>query len=242
MLSLLELFAGAESYGKVARRMGFKTMSVDKYIETDFTMDIQEVTREMIVKYIGGDPSAIVASPVCSAWSKTGWFQYWDSKAYKRSGLFVPKKPFAEESVRMVKKTIEIFSWFPKAVWWMENPEGMLFRHPVMNEFVLHGFGPTVRREKVTYCKYGFGYMKPTHIWTNSPNWIPRPHCVNGDTCHTAVPRDGKTSGVMNMKDSFIRSVIPRELCEEILTSVTRLEHKGTGPDTGLQRGSRMTG
>jgi len=221
---LLELQSGAESYGKVARRMGIKVLSVDKYIETDLTMGVEELTKKHISDNLG-EPTIIVASPTCSVWSKTGWFNHWDTAAYRNAGVFKPKTDYADESVEMVRKTIEIFSWYPNAEFFMENPEGMLYLHPVIGKFVDYGLADHLRRVKVTYCRYGFSYMKPTHIWTNSKKWISRPPCNNGDNCHTSVPRGMRASGVMGSKDSFIRSVIPRELCEEILQSVC--DHKG---------------
>ena len=200
--------------------MGMKVLSVDRDVEVDLTIPIEDLTREMIVHYLDGEPDVIVASPVCSAWSKAGWFNHWDTKIYARAEIFVPKSPMATQSIEMVRKTIEIFSWFRSATYFMENPEGMLYKHPVIGNFVDYGLGNDLRREKVTYCKYGFDYMKPTHIWTNSKVWIPRPFCRNGDVCHTSVGRNDQGKGLKGKKDSFIRSVIPRELCIEILSTI----------------------
>lgn len=236
---LLELFAGACSYGKVAAKMNYEVLSVDKFVEVDLTCGIEDLTKEMILEHLG-TPDVIVASPTCSVWSKTGWFNHWDSKVYKRSGCFKGKTPYANESVEMVRKTIEIFSWFPEATFFMENPEGLLWLHPVIGSFVNYNLADHLRREKVTYCQYGFGYMKPTHIWTNSKTWIPRPHCKNGDPCHTSSPRGGKISGVMGQKDSFIRSVIPKELCTEILLSTVPVDPYGPVPESGDRSSSTL--
>jgi hypothetical protein len=98
-----------------------------------------------------GTPDIIVASPTCSVWSKTGWFNYWDTTIYRNSGVFHPKKPYANESIEMVRKTIEVFSWFPEAVFFMENPEGMLYLHPVIGKFVDYGLSNHLRRETNTH-------------------------------------------------------------------------------------------
>lgn len=236
---LLELFAGSCSYGKVAMRKGMKVLSIDKFIECDITCGVEEITEEMILENLGY-PDMIVASPTCSAWSKTGWFNHWDSKIYSRADVFKAKTEYALESVEMVRKTIQIFSWFRKAKFFMENPEGMLYKHPVIGTFVDLDLSEDLRREKVTYCQYGFNYMKPTHIWTNSKSWKPRPFCKNGDTCHTSVPRGGKLSGVMNSKDSFSRSVIPKQLCEEIIDSLGAPELTAVPGGSGLIPGEQF--
>lgn len=60
--------------------------------------------------------------------------------------------------------------------------------------------------------------MKPTDIWTNSTQWIPRPMCKNGDGCHEAAPRGSKT-GTQGLRGDYERSKIPDLLCHEILQS-----------------------
>ena len=83
-------------------------------------------------------------------------------------------------------------------------------------------------RKTVTYCQYGTDYMKPTDIWTNATHWIPRKMCSNGDTCHTEARRGAKTgiqggqgglraSSSWKKEDRVKRSIIPKELCDEIV-------------------------
>jgi hypothetical protein len=216
-MRVLELFSGSKTLSKVAEReFGAKTFSVDKFIESDFQNGIDQVTREIIIESLS-TPDAIWASPVCSAWSKTGWFHYWDTDYYAKTKQFKAKNDFANESVEMVRKTIEIFSWFPEAVFWMENPEGMLYRHPVINTFSRYGI--SVSRKKITYCQYGDSIMKPTHIWTNSTTWKPKRPCSAGDTCHQQSPR-GSMKGMYTKSDSFERSMIPEQLAIEVLRSI----------------------
>ena len=61
--------------------------------------------------------------------------------------------------------------------------------------------------------------MKPTDIWTNDFDWIPRPMCKNGDKCHESAPRGSKT-GTQGLKNAKDRGIIPPALFEEILTSI----------------------
>ena len=72
-------------------------------------------------------------------------------------------------------------------------------------------------RYTVTYCQYGDTRMKPTDLWTNHPEPNFRPMCKNGEPCHVAAPRGSKT-GTQGLKGSKLRSVIPEELCQHIVT------------------------
>lgn len=212
---VLELFAGSRSIGKQAETMGMQVLSVDKFVaEGNILMGVEEITKEWIIAELGGEPDIIWGSPVCSAWSKTGWFHYWDTQIYKLTNSFIAKKPFANESIEMVRKTIEIFSWFPNAIFFMENPEGMLQMHPVINYFKVYGL--PVRKTTVTYCRYGDTIRKPTQIWNNCMNWQPIPICNNGDKCHTYSPRCSM-KGIYEKKGNYERSKIPDLLCKEIL-------------------------
>ena len=71
-------------------------------------------------------------------------------------------------------------------------------------------------RKTVTYCQYGEKYQKPTDIWTNASNWIPKKMCSPGDSCHESAPR-GTRSGTQGLKNSEERGRIPQELCDEIV-------------------------
>ena len=79
-------------------------------------------------------------------------------------------------------------------------------------------------RETVWYCQYGDNRAKPTDIWTNSKNWKPRKMCKNYKNgniidkhCHHESARRGAKTGTQGRKNSYFRSKIPNELCNEIL-------------------------
>jgi hypothetical protein len=97
-------------------------------------------------------------------------------------------------------------------VFFIENPRGMLRKMPFMQQF---------KRHTIWYCQYGDDRAKPTDIWTNSLTWIPRPICHNGnkDCHHQAAPRGSKT-GTQGKKGSYERSIIPEQLCLEIIKSL----------------------
>ena len=81
-------------------------------------------------------------------------------------------------------------------------------------------------RHTVFYCKYGDTRMKPTDIWTNDMDWIPREKCkaykydsdgqVIDQHCHHESARRGATTGTQGLKGARARSVIPSSIFEEI--------------------------
>ena len=77
-------------------------------------------------------------------------------------------------------------------------------------------------RATIWYCQYGktAGMLraKPTDIWYQCPSWKPRPMCKNGNpNCsHERAARGAKT-GTQGLKNNALRSIIPAELCEEVM-------------------------
>lgn len=86
------------------------------------------------------------------------------------------------------------------------------------------------KRHTVWYCKYGDSRAKPTDIWTNSKIWIPRKECKNykynkdgniiDKHCNHESARRGSKTGTQGKKDSYNRSKIPKQLCEEIIKTL----------------------
>ena len=153
-------------------------------------------------------PDIIWASPDCTTYSIS-------AISHHRNGTD-PKSDYAKkcDSVNMhfISLINEYLKINPKLIFFIENPRGMMRKMPFMQEF---------KRHTVWYCTYGDERAKPTDIWTNSENWIPRNQCKNGNkNCHhQSAPRGSKT-GTQGRKDSYNRSKIPVRLCIEILKSV----------------------
>ena len=205
-MNILELFAGSRSIGKVAENLDMKVFSVDwvNYEKIDLQIDIEELKIED-VPFI---PDMIWASPDCTSYSIS-------AISHHRNGI-EPKSEYAKKCdstnqhfISLIKKWLEIN---PNMVFFIENPRGMLRKMPWMQEF---------ERHTIWYCQYGDKRAKPTDIWTNSKTWIPRPVCKNGNpNCHhERAPRGSKT-GTQGRKGSYERSIIPEELCIEILKSL----------------------
>ena len=204
-MNVLELFAGSRSIGKEAEKTGHNVFSIDinDFDKIDLVIDILNLNKDMI-PFI---PDVIWASPPCTTFSIASIGHHW--KENKQ-----PKTKEAIKGLQILNKTLEIFTWFPNAIFYMENPRGMMRKK-------IKG----IDRTTITYCSYGDIRMKPTDIWSNNiynifnpTGWKPRPKCFNGNKkCnHEEAPRGSKT-GTQGLKDNFNRSKIPEELCKEIV-------------------------
>ena len=203
-MKVLELFAGSMSFGNVAKEMGMTVFSVDNvpYEGIDLVKDIEFLIKEDIPF----TPDIIWASIPCTSYSVA-------AVSTHRDGI-TPKTEFAEKSDRLALNTLEVISTFPKSHYYIENPRGMLRKMPFMQG---------IPRATITYCQYGDTRMKPTDIWSNNiysvftqDGWQPKPMCKNGMSCHEAAPRGSKT-GTQGLKNAYEKSIVPEELCREIL-------------------------
>ena len=152
-------------------------------------------------------PDIIWASPPCTYFSVASIGHHWHKNDK-------PKTKEALLGMKLLNKTLDIFSWFPKCKFYMENPRGKMRKK-------ISG----INRVTITYCSYGSKNMKPTDIWSNNiydifnPNgWKPKPICFNGNTkCHHEEAPRGSRTGTQGLKDNYERSKIPKQLCIDIL-------------------------
>ena len=199
-MRVLELFSGTESFSKEARAIGHETFTVDNNSEhgADLTIDIMDFNISMLPF----KPDIIWASPPCTYFSVASIGKHW----------FPDHKPKSKEALigmAILDKTIEIIKQLQPKYYYIENPRGKMRKMEIWNS-IAHV------RKTVTYCQYGDTRMKPTDIWTNNMFWIPKPICKNGDPCHVSAPRGSRT-GTQGLKGNKERSIIPAELCKEIL-------------------------
>ena len=199
-MNTLELFAGSRSFSKVAKKLGHNVYTTDNqdFEKIDEVCDIFDFD----INKLPYEPELIWASPPCTSFSVASIGRHWNKD-------HTPKTEKAELGVAIVKKTIEIINDLQPKYWFIENPRGKLRKLDFMQDF---------DRATVCYCKYGDTRMKPTDIWHNNINWKPRPMCKNGMPCHESAPRGSKT-GTQGLKGNYERSIVPYELCKEILES-----------------------
>jgi site-specific DNA-cytosine methylase len=199
---VLELFAGSRCIGKAAESLGHEVFSVDwtPYENINLSKDIEFLT----VDDIPFTPDYIHASFDCTTYTIAAISTH-------RNGC-EPKTEYAKKCDRVNQNVIALLKQYPNVKFTIENPRGMLRKMPFMQQFTRH---------TVWYCQYGDDRAKPTDIWTNIENWIPKPVCHNGNiSCHHAPAPRGSKTGTQGRKGSYNRSMIPELLCREILLSI----------------------
>ena len=194
----LELFSGSRSFSKVMDKLRYSIFTVDNqnFDKTDLVVDILELDVKDLPKV-----DVIWASPPCTGFSVASIGTHWTGG----KNAYIPKTPTAQLGIDLVNKTIEIIDKLQPKYWYIENPRGVLRKLELIGGI----------RHTITYCQYGEERMKPTDIWTNDPNWTPRPMCKNGMPCHIAAPRGSKT-GTQGRAGAYERSMIPDQLFYEI--------------------------
>jgi len=218
-MKVLELFAGSRSFSKVAEEMGLETFTTDykKFDKIDYVVDILEFD----VSKVPFKPDVIWASPPCTYFSVASIGHHW----YKDN---TPKTEQAKLGVKIVQKTLDIINYFKPDYFFIENPRGKLRKLDVVKN---------IPRATVCYCQYGDTRLKPTDIWSNFileentllsednklQGWKPRAMCnyrqKDCDCHHEKAPRGSKT-GTQGLKGNYERSIVPYELCKEILKSL----------------------
>ena len=212
-MKVLELFAGSRSFSKEAEKLGYDTFTVDikDFDDIDYVVDILDFDFDKI-PFV---PDVIWASPPCTHFSVLQIGRHWNKD-------HTPKTEQAKLSMKIVKKTIEIIKHFPGCKFFIENPRAKLRKLDFMREF---------ERATVWYCTYEHNCAKPTDIWSNhiynpmfnKNGWKGRAECFAGNrNCHhEPSPRGSGSGGVQGMSGgNYARSVVPEELCKEILLSI----------------------
>lgn len=210
-IKVLELFAGSRSFSKVAEEMGMETFTTDikQFDKIDYVCDIMDFD----ISRVPFRPDIIWASPPCTYFSVASIGHHWHKD-------HTPKTEQAKLGVQIVQKTLDIIDMFQPKHFFIENPRGKLRKLNVVKG---------IPRTTVCYCQYGDTRLKPTDIWTdnladwfNEKGWKPRAMCnyrqKNCNCHHEKAPRGSKT-GTQGLKGNYERSVVPYELCKEILNS-----------------------
>lgn len=208
-MKVLELFAGTRSISKAFEAAGHQTFTIEvdqQHENISLYADILTITPEMILEQFG-KPDIIWASPPCTTYSIAAISHHRIREANEN---LLPKSDFAKVSDQLVKHTLYLIQRLRPKYWFIENPRGGMRKTDFMQ---------LLPRYTVTYCQYNDSArrMKPTDIWTNHPNPGFKPMCKNGDLCHESAPRGSKT-GTQGLKNAKERSVIPKALCEHIVS------------------------
>jgi len=207
-MKTVELFAGTQSFSKIARGLGHETFCVDNNPEFD-----NDLTCNLIMGMPDFDKikeaDIIWMSPPCTTFSMASGNTHWTAD---RS----PKTDEAKVGKELLDMCWEIAEFCIKnnKIFFIENPRARA-----------RWFLPEEYRKTAWYCQYGDSRAKPTDIWTNL-NWTPKTchnflkgkpkHCH-----HESAPRGSKT-GTQGLKGNKERSVIPPKLFYEIFEVINK--------------------
>lgn len=163
---LLELFAGTQSVGDVARSLGWEVVSVDVSSELAVpTIQADILTWDYRV-FPAGYFDVVWASPPCTRYSYVNSINL---------GKAVHGRPFTQErwdremcvADELVARTLRVIDYFAPVRWYVENPYmGHLRNRRIMESLPYFD---------VDYCRYAdWGYRKRTRIWSNHRHSDPR--------------------------------------------------------------------
>lgn len=199
---MIEFFSGSKVMAETFRKAGYDvlTIDIDKYLNPDICMNILDMIKKDIPRKFW-NPDVIWAGVPCTTFSVASIFRYWDSNGNPKS-----HKTFI--GLAIVMRTIELIKELNPKYFFIENPRAMLRKQKFMQEF---------QRKTISYCQYGDNVQKPTDIFTNMVQWIPKPMCSPGSSCHESAKR-GSDRGTQNQnRDAYLRAIYPQGLCDEIV-------------------------
>jgi site-specific DNA-cytosine methylase len=165
-MRLLELFCGTKSVGKVFEAHNYQVISLDYNPKFNAT-HTDDILTWNFHQYPSDHFDVIWASPDCTTWSlATGGKYRTKTSIY---GLENEYQDRATSANQMILRVMEIIDYFQPKVWFIENPKALLVHYPPFKEWLEQ------KQAHTTVVYYGnyddWGFIKPTHIWSNLPLW-----------------------------------------------------------------------
>lgn len=194
-MNVLDLCAGTGSATQAFQDRGHDVDTLDIIGGHTFNIDVRKFKPWKKYDFIW-------ASPPCTCFSVAGLRVHW--KNHK-------PQPKTLEAIEILKACIRICQ--TSKHWIIENPRGMMRKLDIMKPLY---------RTTITYCQYGFDYMKPTDLFSN--NGIFKGKCCNyGDSCHHKTPRGSRDHGVQSYYSNDPRkSMIPYELSLAVCKAIEK--------------------
>lgn len=215
---LLELFCGTKSVGKVFENAGYEVVSLDynKKFNATHTEDILNWDYTI---YPQDYFDVIWASPDCTTWSVATGGKY--RKKDSIYGLDNEHQNKATIGNKMVLKVIEILMYFKPKSWFIENPRGLMRYFPPLINFIEE---VDASMTLVYYGNYGWGFPKPTHIWSNNKLWnnekMPKMSPDSYTTYYHNHDKRIKRKYKAYQRSAEERSKIPSELIERLRKTI----------------------
>lgn len=207
-MKTIEFFSGTASFSKVAKSRGHETLTIDNNpkCKPDILENISFEISEKIFLWLASC-DIVWLSPPCQTLSMASGNKHWtrDRK---------PKTPEAIETIRLFKVCERIAQYCEATgkIYFIENPRARArWLLPIENRFT------------VWYCQYNDNRAKPTDIWTNLKNWIPKTCHNNNKYCHHQPAPRGSKTGTQGLKKEF-RGVIPPQLFNELFDIIENNE------------------
>ena len=203
-LRCLDLFCGLGGFSQAFEGSDrWRVTTVD--IEERFDPDVHADVFDLRPSDLDAEYDLVLASPPCKQFSIV-------ASRYERFADGEPQTPDARDAVALVYHTVGLIKGVSPRYWVLENPQGYL--RQVLGD-------PAGR---VTYCRYGAGWMKPTDLWGEHPPGFTYRSCAYGDDCHaTNTDQDHGGLGNCNVagtRDPAKRAKVPAELSVAIRDSV----------------------
>ncbi len=221
-MDTIEFFAWSNEISKYMKSIWHNTFAIDyvNYEWIDFVHNIYTIQKDDL-PYI---PDFIWASPDCTTYSIAAC---WTHRNKDRS----PKSDYAKQcdiwNKHWINLVIDLLGINKNLKVTIENPRWILRKMEFMKELESKYW---FKRHTVWYCQYWVNIPKPTDIWTNIYNWIPRKECHNykydkewniiDKHCHHESARRWSSTWTQWKKNAHERSKIPFQLYEEILTCI----------------------
>ena len=198
-MRLLELFSGTKSVSKIAKSLGWETISldIDPKFSPDLCMDVMDFDYTQFPK---NHFSFVWASPDCRAYSVA------------RSNAKIPREEAMAASDVLVEKTQQIINYFSCA-YCIENPaSSRLWKREV---------AAGLQCITTSYCSFGYPYRKNTNLANNfglilpvcpgigqCPQMIGSRHIEHAQRgSGGAVPRDHTTDELHTIPEGLLREM-----------------------------------
>ena len=202
-MRILELFSGSGSIGQAFGSKGWDVISLDADVKTDAVIKEDIIAWDHTVFPVGFF-DVIWASPCCTQYSCA------------RRGAKTPRNLDLADS--LVKRSLELITYFQPRVWFLENPEtGLLKTRPFMSGLPF---------SDVDYCCFSdWGYRKRTRLWNNCG--FPKQLCEGHGVCpnmdgkrHRTTAQQGRNKCLTGLYGEHHSTKqlykLPPALCSEI--------------------------
>ena len=204
-MRILDLFSGNKCVSSIFEEKGFEVITVD-YVEKLNPSICIDILKWDYTIYTPNYFDVIWASPDCTSWSLASGGRH----RTKISEGIEPKTEVGRIGELLVHKTLEIIKYFNPAIWFIENPRGLLRHFPVMKTLPFENL--------VYYGNYNYPMIKATNIWSNKELWKETQPKLD-DSCFMTLSSGRKINGYFS-REKKKRSLIPRKLIERLMQYV----------------------